>query len=76
MRHLGAGDDAAKSWNTITPKMVRAILKKFEGLGLNLSFTLVQLVQSVYELNGLAGQFWQKESAQSQSGFRKNSNLL
>lgn len=34
--------------------MVRAILKKFEGLAENLTF---KLVHSVYELSGLATQF-------------------
>ena len=34
--------------------MVRSIVKKFEGLGQNLSY---KLVQSAYKLTDLAGQF-------------------
>ena len=44
--------------------MVRSILKKFEGLGQNVSF---KLVHSVYELTDLAGQFQQMGSAPLQA---------
>ena len=36
----------------MTPKMVRAILEEFEGLGLNLS---IEWIRAVHELTGLAG---------------------
>ena len=38
----------------------RCFLKKFEGQGSNLSF---RSVQSIGELNALAGQLWHMESA-------------